>query len=424
MKERGLGPLASGSTVVVIGGGPAGSASAIALKQEARALARDIRVVIVEGKRFAGEQHYNQCAGVLSPPIAALIENELGLPFPRHLSRNSIDEYVLHDVRRSIELRGDAEPSLSVRRVQFDAYMLDAARERGVEVLTARAVDLERRDEGVTVFTESGPLEATVVVGAFGVDDGSSAFFQRATSYRPPPTLGTIVTKCHPGAHVLKRFEHSIHAFLPPSPEIEFGAIIPKGNHLTFIVAGVHVSSGLMERFLALPEVRRALAGWDGVTCLERDDRRNFKGRFPCGLAGGYSGDRFVIVGDAAGLVRAFKGKGVTSAVRTGIRAARVILEHGISSEAFRAFRKANRDIISDIPYGRAMRFVTIHAARLGLMSVVLRAADRDEHLRQALFDAVSAHRPYREVARHVLRPRSILALLAALVPRRQNQPS
>jgi 2-polyprenyl-6-methoxyphenol hydroxylase-like FAD-dependent oxidoreductase len=248
-----LGPLASGSTAVVIGGGPSGVAAAIALKQGARALGRDVRVIVVEGKRFAGEQHHNQCAGVLSPPIATVIENELGLPFPRHLSRNTIDEYVLHSRRRSIHLRGEAEPSLSVRRVQFDAYMLEAARERGVEIVNARALDLERREGGVTVYTESGPLEADVVVGAFGVDDGSCAFFARASAYRPPPTLGTLVMKCHPGEYVMGELEHSIHAFLPTSLSIEFGAITPKGNHLTFIVAGAQVDSSLMERFVALP---------------------------------------------------------------------------------------------------------------------------------------------------------------------------
>jgi flavin-dependent dehydrogenase len=61
------------------------------------------------------------------------------------------------------------------------------------------------------------------------------------------------------------------------------------------------------------------------------------------------------MVGDAAGLVRAFKGKGVTSAIQTGVRAAETILHHGISAAAFQSYRAANRDILADLPYGRAM---------------------------------------------------------------------
>ena len=33
-------------------------------------------------------------------------------------------------------------------------------------------------------------------------------------------------------------FGNRIHAFLPTSPRIEFGAITPKGNHLTINIAG------------------------------------------------------------------------------------------------------------------------------------------------------------------------------------------
>jgi flavin-dependent dehydrogenase len=371
--------------------------------------------VLVEGKRFAGEEHHNQCVGVLSPPAVALVEGELGVPFPRHLAQRSVSEYVLHAARRSIVLGGHAEPSLVLRRVQFDGYMLDAARERGVEIVTARATDLEIGEQRAVVYTESGPLEAAVVVGAFGVDEGTAALFRRATPYRPPPTIGSVVTKLHPGDAVLAHFGGRIHAFLPSALPIEFGAITPKSNHLTINIAGARADSGLMGLFLALPAVRETLQGWDGATCLDPGDLRCFKGRFPCGLARGHTGDRFLMIGDAAGLVRAFKGKGVTSAIQTGIRAARVLLEEGVGAEALAAFHRANRDIEGDIPYGRAMRRVTIWASRLGLMDLVVSAAERSVSLREALFDAVSAHQPYRQVARRILTPRSLLAMLAAL---------
>lgn len=125
-----------------------------------------------------------------------------------------------------------------------------------------------------------------------------------------------------------------------------------------------------------------------------------------CSLAHTYYGDRFVIVGDAAGLVRAFKGKGVTSAVQTRIRATHTILEAGISRQAFdRHFRPANDDILRDLPYGRGMRSLSMLMSRVGLFAPVLRAAQQDEHLRTALFDAVSAHAPYSKVIAETLHP-------------------
>jgi flavin-dependent dehydrogenase len=420
--DSGLGPLADGGRAVVVGGGPGGVAAAIALKQEARALGRELRVTVVEGKQFAGEQHNNLCTGVLSPPIVELMERDLSVPFPHPLSRGAVTGYVLHAARREIVLDGKAEPSVALRRVHYDAYMLDAARERGIEIVCARVTGLEFHAGRVVIYTENAPLEADVVVGAFGLDEGTATLFEDAVGYRPPPALISIVTKYHPGDDGMAAFGGRIHAFLPATPRIEFGAITPKGNHLTINIAGAAVDADLMSGFLGFPEVRRALPCFENARRFDSNDLRYFRGRFPCGLARNFSGDRFVMVGDAAGLVRAFKGKGVTSAIQAGIRAARVILRDGISARAFEGYHAANRDIISDLPYGHAARRLTILAARLGLMDVVLRAAESEAGLRRALFDAASAHRPYRDVIREGLTPASVTALAAAFFQPRQRQ--
>ncbi|MEK7277061.1 MAG: hypothetical protein AAB342_05155 [Chloroflexota bacterium] len=416
-KNFGLGPLADGGRAVIIGGGPGGVAAAIALKQGARALGRELHVIIVEGKQFAGEQQHNQCAGVFSPPIVELLERGLQIPFPRHLSRGAITGYVVHTARREIILDGEAEPSVAMRRVQFDDYMLTAARERGVEVVAARVTGLEFHADRVVIYTENAPLAAEVVVGAFGLDEGTAVLFGHAVGYEPPRALSSVVTKYHPGDPGMAEFGSRIHAFLPSTPRIEFGAITPKGNHLTINIAGVAVDANVMNDFLTFPEVRRALPGLENAGRFDANDLRYFKGHFPCGLARNFTGDRFVMVGDAAGLVRAFKGKGVTTATQTGIRAADVILRTGLSAEAFQTYRAANRDIINDLPYGQAMRRLTILGSRFGLMDIVLRAAERDAKLRQALFDSVSAHRPYRDVVRMGLSAASVRAMARALIP-------
>jgi flavin-dependent dehydrogenase len=417
-ESSGLGPLQEGGRVVIIGGGPGGTATAISLIMAARAMGRKIHVTLLEGKQFAGEQHHNQCVGVLSPPIKELIQIQLDVPFPDHLIRGAINGYILHTARQEVLLHGDAEPSLALRRIQFDAYMLEAACQRGVEVLSARATDLEFHDNRLVIYTENMPLEADVVVGAFGLDEGTASIFTRNVGYRPPPALSSVVTKYHPGEMGMNRFGSRIHAFLPAMPRIEFGAITPKGNHLTINIAGASVDIELMDQFLAKPYVRCALPCLENAGRYDSQDMRYFKGRFPCGLARNFLGDRFVFVGDAAGLVRAFKGKGVTSAIQTGIRAAHVILHNGISASAFQNYLAANRDIISDMPFGQLMRRFAILASRFGIMHVILRAAERDEGLRQALFDSVSAHRPYWEVIRQAITSNAFRAILAVMIHR------
>jgi flavin-dependent dehydrogenase len=412
----GLGPLADGGKVVIIGGGPGGVAAGHALIEMARTLGRRLTVTVVEGKQFSEEHHYNQCVGVLSPPIAELMERDLGLPFPKMLAQRDITGYILHAGGREITLDGESAPSVALRRVQFDAYMLEAACLRGIHVQTARATGLEFHPDRVVVYTENAPIIADVVIGAFGLDEGTGALFQHTVGYRHPPALSSIVTKFHPGEGEMLQFGNRIHAFLPRSPRIEFGGITPKGNHLTVNIAGRAVDSDLMDAFLSMSEVRRVLPGFEQAGRIDPGDLRYFKSSFPCGQARNYTGDRFVMVGDAAGLVRAFKGKGVTSAILTGARAARVILQHGISAQAFQGYHVANRDITGDLPIGQAMRLMTILAARMRLLGVVIRAAESDQGLRLALFNAVSAHQSYQQVLRQGLTFNVLRALLTALL--------
>jgi len=392
-----LGPLQAGH-VVIIGGGPGGTACALALQRMAAEMGRAIQVTIVEGKQFVGEMHYNQCVGVLSPPLAELLNSQLGVKFPSHLCRNTISSYILHTAREMIKLE-EEQPSCCLRRVQFDEYMLETVKERGISVIPARAVDLEFHEDHAVVYTDNAPIEAQVVVGAFGMDEGSSSMFTRLTPYRPPRALSSIVTKYHPTPESMPAFGSSIHAFLPANSRIEFGGITPKGNHLAINIAGSTVDADLMQTFLDMPEVRTVLQIASPGNSSNPVDWQFYKGRFPCSQARGYYGNRYVLVGDAAGLVRAFKGKGVTSAMVTGIRAAETILRVGISEMAFlNSYCFSNHDITDDLPYGQIMRHLTIFMAHYRLLDPVIRAAQGSPELRSALLDAVSAHAPYRHV--------------------------
>ncbi len=417
-----LGPLTDGSRVAIIGGGPGGAGCALALAQMARISQRRVHITIIEGKEFQGERHYNQCAGVLSPPLPTLLEQELGVAFPYDLKRTAIQSYVLHTDRERITLKEKGEPSIALRRIQFDAYMLEQARQRGINVVSARAVDIEFHDDCAVIYTENAPVECDVIVGAFGLDEGTAAIFARQTGYRPPRHLDSIVTKYHPGMTAMEAFGPHIHAFLPAHAHIEFGAVTPKGNHLTINIAGEHVDIPAMEAFLASPPVRKVLPNLAAARKNNPNDFRFFKGKFPRTLAHRFYGDRYVMVGDSAGLVRAFKGKGVTSAVQTGIRAAKTMFEAGISVRAFHEhYRRANLDIIRDLPYGRLMRRMTILFARWGLLDPVIRAARSNPALQDALFGAVSGHTFYRDIMLQMLHPGMIAEVLREL-PRRKPQ--
>ena len=408
---------ASNLRVIIIGGGPAGTSCALRLNALARQGNHNVDVTLLEAKRFETESHYNQCVGVLSPPLPSLLEEALEVPFPHHLGRAEIDGYVLHAGREQILLE-DPNPSIALRRVQFDAYMLGQVQARGIRVIRARAVDVERHTDRVLLYTDAEPVEGDVVVGAFGLDEGCAAIFARSTPYRPPKALESVVTKYHPGEQEMAAFGSRIHAFLPADPKIEFGGITPKGNHLTINIAGLHVDAPALNGFLRSSEVRRHLPNLDQAGSHDPNDLRAFKGRFPRARAAGYYGERYIIIGDAAGLVRSFKGKGVTTAILTGIRAAEAIWRYGATEAAFgHAYRQANKDLLKDLPYGRLVRRLTILLSRHHWMEAILRAAKESEGLREALRGAVSGAQPYRQVLALATRPNHLAAILRHLRP-------
>ena len=394
--ERGLGPLADGGTVVVVGGGPGGTACAIALKRLAHELGCNIEVVLYEGKRFDGTPQYNQCAGVLSPPIVQIVEEGLRIPFPWELVQRQISGYVLHSARQEILLRRAGVLSFALRRVTFDAYLLSKARESGVEVIQSRMTGVEFSDDWVMVYSESDNRKADVVIGAFGLDDGTAKIFERATRYRRPAFIGTIVTKIHPGERFMARFGDHIHAFLPPHRQIEFGAVTPKSNHITVNIAGKRVDSALMNAFLRFAPLREILpAGFNP----RKDELLYFKGKFPFGVSRAFYGDRYVVVGDAAGLLRPFKGKGVNMGLASGIAAAETIMKAGISRAALEMhYRQTFRNVIGDLPYGKLVRWLAIKSSKTGFLDVALDLAREQRPVARALFDCVSAHRSFKSI--------------------------
>jgi len=407
----------SNKTIVVIGGGPAGTSFAIKLSRLVRHQPHPPRIFLYEGKPLEKKSHYNQCLGVLSPPLPEIMEKELGLPFPWALVQKCLLGYYLHTERTTLRLDGQHEPSYACRRVEFDSYLFEKAKEEGVSIIRARVIDLDLLNDGVMVYSESNNLKADLVVGAFGLDEGMIRVMERLTPYRAPDCLASIVTKIHPGEQAMASFGQYLHAFLLSSLRpVEFGAITPKGNHLSINVAGKEVEATAMDRFLRLPAVKKVLP--------ERSDQllaslSYYKGRFPTGPARHFLLPRIIMIGDAAGLNRPFKGKGINSAILTGVRAAEALARYGLTQKMFNEYRSKCADLIADIPYGRILRWLTIIFTRLGLIDNILIEAEKEPALKRALFHIVSGQKPYRTIWKEERSLPLLMRLGLALLSRR-----
>lgn len=396
MSETMISGINDKSTIVIIGGGPAGASCAIKLKRLSQDKGIDPRIVVYEGKRFEKKSYYNQCIGVLSPPIENILEEELGIPFPWSIINKKINGYFIHTGKFSLKLEGEHEPSYSCRRVEFDNYLFQKVKELDIETIQARVTDLDFDTDGVMVYSESNNIKADCVVGAFGLDDGMAKIFERLTPYRQPKFLSSVVTKIHPSEGEMLKFGSYIHAFLPKSlPHVEFGAITPKVNHLSINIAGDPVDAAMMDSFLDLPCVKKALPqNFEHV----KAKLYYFKGKFPTLPAKGIFGDRYVMIGDSAGMIRPLKGKGINSAVVTGMNAAKVLIGNGISQQSFNAYMNSCSDLTCDIPYGKTIRFLSNKSSKYGFLDSVLASAENEPALKNALFNIVSGQKTYKKI--------------------------
>jgi flavin-dependent dehydrogenase/ribosomal protein S18 acetylase RimI-like enzyme len=418
--------LHDGSTVVIIGGGPGGSACAIKLLQGASKRGLGLRVLIFEGKDF--QVHANQCVGVLSPPVEEVLAEELDIQLPPALIKRQIFGYRLHGAHENLLLTGHGATASDVRkghatyaveRAAFDQFMLDRARELGARVVESRVTGIEfvRMDslDEVRVYSESDYERADVVVGAFGLDEAMLSVFEDVTRRdgryeRPSKWLKSYLTTIETrGTRVERdRLGHIVHAFLLPTacPRIEFGAVTPKDDHILVNIAGERVSSCDLDLFLQMPQVQALLPGFDPSQI------NYYEGRFPSAPARGAFGHRYALVGDATGWLRPFKGKGINTAIITGVRAASTMLEHGVSKSAFENYRKSCNDLLGDYRYGVMVRRLMLMGARFCL-DPMIDVGKTDPLMYDALFDSVSGHDSYRNIIKRSLKPRLVRKVAA-----------
>jgi flavin-dependent dehydrogenase len=147
--------------VVIVGGGPAGSVTALALAHAAPELAS--RVVVLEKARYPRDK---PCAGALGARGDVLLR---GIGVEVDVPGVPVDGISF----RGAEAEAKAAPGRIgrvVRRLELDAALARAVRACGVEVREGVRVDGVKDDPaGAVVETSAGTVRARVVVGCDGV---------------------------------------------------------------------------------------------------------------------------------------------------------------------------------------------------------------------------------------------------------------
>jgi len=366
-------------TVAVLGGGPAGALAA------ERLASAGLRTVIFDEK-LAWEK---PCGGGLT--YKAYQE----YPF---LIDNSTPKRLIH--RTSIAAPGAGEATLELEnplviysRFDLNRLLLERAEKAGAAIEKTRVLGLERREKGWRIRTQSGMAEADFVVLATGArnplrdvgTEWSARDTMSALGYFVPATRDQI------DIQFLAGLEGYIWVF-------------PRSGHLSVGICGkgepAQALRARLERYLD----ERGIA-WKGsafyshmLPSLESQGWKKNR----------VAGERWVAVGDAAGLVDPITGEGLYYAMRSGDLASRVVLDDafGVADKAAAYRTMIAREFALDLEFASMLaRRVFMGNFLFGAVPArMVQFMRRSPRFRALMQDLFAGTQPYRELRSRLLR--------------------
>jgi geranylgeranyl reductase family protein len=280
--------------VLVVGGGPAGSTTAYRLADAGAS------VLLVDKARFPRDK---PCGGGLT--TRALLQCPVD---PSPVVEQEVDVVELRfRYGDSVERRSSRPVVHMTQRRRLDAFLLDAARERGVTVM-----------EGTTIDIAKSP--ADVVVGADGANGttarafGLGAGIVHGVAFEGNASYGVVSRE---------RYERRAVVELADIPG-GYGWVFAKGDHVN-VGVGAWQSEG--------PKIREHLARVCEAHGLEPGQLESLRGhRLPLRRPGvQIASERGLLVGDAAGLIDPVSGDGMYECFVSSRLAAEAILSGSLA---------------------------------------------------------------------------------------------
>lgn len=319
------------SDVIVVGGGPAGSTAAWSLARAGRS------VTLLDAARFP---RLKLCAGWVTPAVWRALEIDPA-SYPHTLQPFSKASLEI-DGRRH-ETRWPRVVSYGIVRKEFDHYLLQRAAAAGATVHEARRVQsVESRRGGVTVTTSDGrQFEAPWVIGAGG--HNCPVARRLGDVSRDEAVVLTRESETRVGTDQLRALTPS-HGTpeLFVEPDLRgYGWYFTKGDFLNLGLGCLGTGRDLHRRFEAMISRLHADGRLPPELALEPFRGHAYAVRLQAPRRA--AGERFLLVGDAAGLARPLSGEGIGPAVESARLAAETLLEQGDAAASVYARRLADR---------------------------------------------------------------------------------
>ncbi len=297
--------LPDNAVVAIVGGGPAGSFTAIHLLNRAKQQGRQLEVFIFERRchesapdseiRSTNYSGCPKCAGGVSPRLNDALE-ALGIVLPPEVIQAQINSITIQgrwkhirmeapDTRKMFSVyRGTLPYDRQLQHEAFDALLLNAALAKGAKLIgsSVTGASYDSRQKPVLhyqVDNEEYQLTADFAVFAGGVKeltdekvphyDCSALFKHLQPDYQPPPVRKALIFELEAPDRPDEACAGNLHfiACSYDNLQIDMCSIIPKKNYFTVSLIGKSVDCchthkqnlELVRAFIALPQIRRTL---------------------------------------------------------------------------------------------------------------------------------------------------------------------
>jgi menaquinone-9 beta-reductase len=380
--------------VLIIGAGPAGAACGIALGNSG------LSVAVLDKAVFPRDKI---CGDALSVDVVnqlSLLQGDLTSRFQGLDSKVSS-----HGVRifapnhQYVDLpfihKGEEKCGYLCPRFEFDQLLVEQLTQyENVKTFEGCTVEkVERTDAEVLVGTNQGIFSGKIIAGA---DGAQSAVARQLGSFKPDRQHYSAGLRIYYEGITSFQESHFIelHFFRDVLPGYLW--IFPLPNNRANVGVGI-LSSVVSKKKINLKTILKAL--------IENNPHLNerFRGARPLEVAKGYglplgskkrkiSGDRYLLLGDAASLIDPFTGEGIGNAIRSGRVAADYIVNAFKANDFSRSFNTAYdqeiyRRMWPELKVSRALQNLCRYPR---LFNSIVRKANRSTHIHQVLIDALA----------------------------------
>jgi geranylgeranyl reductase family protein len=364
-------------SVAILGGGPAGAFAAAQLASAGLA-------VQLFDEKLAWEK---PCGGGLTYKAYNQYPFLLDNPTPKRMVRETV---LAAPNAGEVILKLD-QPLLIYSRLDLNRLLLERAERAGAQIEKARITSISRGASRWQLRTNAGTAEADFCIVATGA---RNALRDVGTQLRPEDTMSAL------GYYVPGGQERIDIQFLPHLEGYIW--VFPRCGHLSVGICGKGEAAGSLRRRLELYMSQRGIS-WKNATfyshLLPSLDTASWRGNR-------VSGEGWMAVGDAAGLVDPITGEGLYYAIRSADLAAQIILADASPVEQPAAYRALlRRDFAADLEFGSRLA-KRVFLGRFLLGSVPARMVQftrRSPGFAEIIQDLFSGKQPYLGLKRRLL---------------------